>query len=64
MSSKAELIAKMLEMQTKFSEATKDGIDITEYFGETGDLPDHIVEYNKIAAEVNRMAHEEAGSHS
>ena len=63
MSSKQELIVKMLEMQQKFSDHVKDGIDMDEYYGEDGFVVDHVAEYQKIADQVNAMAHKEVGSH-
>lgn len=62
MSTKAELIAKMLEMQAKFNEHVKGGIDMEEYYADDGFMAEHVEEYNRIAAEVNAMAHAEAGS--
>jgi len=64
MSTKSELIAKMLEMQLKFSDHVKDGIDMNEYYGEDGFVVDHVTEYQKLSDQVNEMAHKEVGSHA
>jgi hypothetical protein len=65
MSSKAELIKEMLEMQKKFMDKEHaGGIDPQEYFTpEAGsDLDGYRQKYMEMAMKVVDMAHEEAGS--
>ncbi|MBT5229221.1 MAG: hypothetical protein HOM11_02980 [Methylococcales bacterium] len=64
MSTKAELIKQMQEMQAKFGDHVKGGIDIEEYYGDDGFMKEHIDAYSKLADQVNKMAHEEVGSHA
>jgi hypothetical protein len=66
MSSKAELIKEMLEMQKKFADYEhKNGVDPQEYFTpEAGsELDGYRQKYMEMAMKVVDMAHEEAGSH-
>ncbi len=65
MSSKAELIKEMLEMQKKFSSYEKaNGVDPQEYFKpEAGsELDGYRQKYQELANKVVDMAHAEAGS--
>ena len=65
MSSKAELIKEMLEMQKKFTAYEQaNGVDPQEYFTpEAGsELDGYRQKYMEIAMKVVDMAHEEAGS--
>lgn len=65
MSSKAELIKEMLEMQKKFmSYEHANGVDPKDYFSpESGhDLDGYRQKYMEMAMKVVDMAHEEAGS--
>ena len=65
MSSKAELIKEMLEMQKKFTSYEQaNGVDPQEYFTpEAGsELDGYRQKYMEIAMKVVDMAHEEAGS--
>ena len=65
MSSKAELIKEMLEMQKKFiAKEQSTGIDPQEYFTpEAGsELDGYRQKYMEMAMKVVDMAHEEAGS--
>jgi hypothetical protein len=65
MSSKAELIKEMLEMQKKFADYEhKNGVDPKDYFSpEAGhDLDGYRQKYQELANKVVDMAHEEAGS--
>lgn len=65
MSSKAELIAKLLEMQKHFIEFEhKNGVKFDDYYNPPkGHVFDNYVkEYNEIALKINEMAHQEAGS--
>jgi len=65
MSTKAELIKEMLEMQKKFANYEhKNGVDPQEYFTpESGsELDGYRQKYMEIAMKVVDMAHEEAGS--
>ncbi len=65
MSSKAELIKEMLEMQKKFSSYEHaNGVDPQEYFTpEPGsELDGYRQKYQELANKVVDMAHEEAGS--
>ena len=67
MSSKAEKIAKLLEMQKKFIEYERaNGVDPKDYFTpESGHTLDgYRQEYNKLAMEVCGDAHKEVGSKS
>jgi hypothetical protein len=66
MSSKAELIKEMLEMQKKFMEHEHvSGIDPQDYFTPKAgsDLDGYRQKYMEMAMQVVDMAHEEAGSH-
>ena len=66
MSSKAELIKEMLEMQKKFiSYEQVNGVDPQEYFApEAGSELDGFREkYQELANKVVDLAHEETGSH-
>jgi hypothetical protein len=66
MSSKAELIKEMLEMQKKFADYEhKNGVDPQEYFTpEPGsELDGYRQKYMEMAMKVVDMAHKEAGSH-
>ena len=66
MSSKAELIKEMLEMQKKFTRYEQaNGIDPQEYFSpEAGSMLEGYREkYQELANKVVDMAHEETGSH-
>jgi hypothetical protein len=66
MSTKAELIKEMLEMQKKFiAKEQSSGIDPQDYFTpEAGsDLDGYRQKYMEIAMQVVDMAHDEAGSH-
>jgi hypothetical protein len=66
MSSKAELIKEMLEMQKKFINYEHiNGIDPQEYFtpGSGEELDGYRQKYMELAMKVVDMAHEEAGSH-
>ena len=66
MSSKAEKIEKMLEMQKKFIELEQSGqVTAESYWApESGaDLDGFKEEYAKLANEVVDAAHEEKGSH-
>ena len=65
MSSKAELIKEMLEMQKKFTAYEQaNGVDPQEYFTpEAGsDLDGYRQKYMDMAMKVVDMAHKEAGS--
>ncbi|MDH5766724.1 MAG: hypothetical protein OEZ38_11975 [Gammaproteobacteria bacterium] len=65
MSTKAELIKEMMEMQKKFiSHEHEHGVDPQEYFApEPGsDLDGYRQKYRDIAMKVVDMAHEEVGS--
>jgi len=65
MSSKAELIKEMMEMQKKFISHEQDhGIDPQEYFAPQAgsDLDGYRQKYRDIAMKVVDMAHEEVGS--
>jgi hypothetical protein len=65
MSSKAELIKEMLEMQKKFANYEhKNGVDPQEYFTpEAGsELDGYRQKYMEMAMKVVDMAHKEAGS--
>lgn len=65
MSSKAELIKEMLEMQKKFMDYEhNNGVDPQDYFSpESGhDLDGYRQKYQELAMKVVDMAHEEAGS--
>lgn len=65
MSSKAELIKEMLEMQKKFiSQEQAGGIDPQDYFTpEAGsELDGYRQKYMEMAMQVVDMAHDEAGS--
>ncbi len=65
MSSKAELIKEMLEMQKKFSSYEQaNGVDPKDYFKpEAGSEFDGYREkYQELANKVVDMAHKEAGS--
>ena len=65
MSSKAELIKEMLEMQKKFiAHEQAEGVDPQDYFTpEAGsDLDGYRQKYMELAMKVVDMAHEEAGS--
>ena len=65
MSSKADLIKEMLEMQKKFiSKEQSQGIDPQDYFTpEAGsDLDGYRQKYMELAMKVVDMAHDEAGS--
>ena len=65
MSSKADMIKEMLEMQKKFSAYEQaNGVDPQEYFTpESGSEFDGYREkYQELANKVVDMAHEEAGS--
>ena len=58
---KSELIAKMLEMQKKFVDLEhKDGIDPGEYYNPPSGSPleNYVAEYNDLARQVNKLAHE------
>ena len=66
MSSKAELIKQMLEMQKKFAAYEHaNGVDPQEYFTpEAGsELEGYREKYQELANKVVDMAHEETGSH-
>jgi hypothetical protein len=66
MSSKAEMIKEMLEMQKKFSSYEQaNGVDPEEYFTpEAGsELDGYRKRYQELANKVVDLAHEEAGSH-
>ena len=65
MSSKAELIKEMLEMQKKFTSYEQaNGVDPQDYFTpEAGsELDGYRQKYQELANKVVDMAHEEAGS--
>jgi hypothetical protein len=65
MSTKAELIKEMLEMQKKFADYEhKNGVDPQEYFTpESGsELDGYRQKYMEMAMKVVDMAHAEAGS--
>ena len=65
MSTKAELITKMLEMQKKFISHEHSGeFSADNYYMPPAGHPleGYIKEYNEIAKQVNEMAHAEAGS--
>jgi hypothetical protein len=65
MSTKAELIKEMLEMQKKFANYEhKNGVDPQEYFTpEAGsELDGYRQKYMEMAMKVVDMAHAEAGS--
>jgi hypothetical protein len=65
MSSKAELIKEMLEMQKKFTSFEQaNGVDPQDYFTpEAGsELDGYRQKYQELANKVVDMAHEEAGS--
>ena len=65
MSSKAEMIKEMLEMQKKFSSYEQaNGVDPQEYFTpEAGsEFDGYRDRYQELANKVVDMAHEEAGS--
>jgi len=65
MSSKAELIKEMLEMQKKFMDYEHSkGVDPQDYFSpESGhELDGYRQKYMELAMKVVDMAHEEAGS--
>ena len=65
MSSKAELIKEMLEMQKKFTSYEQaNGVDPEEYFTpEAGsELDGYRAKYQELANKVVDLAHEEAGS--
>lgn len=66
MSSKADKIKEMMEMQEKFMEIErKQGVSQKEYYTpEAGSLLDgYRQKFNDLAMEVVDMAHEERGSH-
>ncbi len=65
MSSKKEMIQKMLEMQKKFIEYEhENGIDPKDYFAPDDDHPlaGYRQEYRDLAMAVVEAAHEEVGS--
>jgi len=65
MSSKAELIKEMLEMQKKFTSYEQtNGVDPKDYFSpDSGhELDGYRQKYMEMAMQVVDMAHEEAGS--
>lgn len=65
MSTKAELINEMLEMQRKFIEFEhKNGIHPDDYYnpGADHELADYRQKYNDLSIQVLDMAHEEKGS--
>jgi len=65
MSSKAEMIKEMLEMQKKFSSLEQaNGIDPQDYFTPAAgsELDGYRAKYQELANKVVDMAHEEAGS--
>ncbi|HHJ36503.1 MAG TPA: hypothetical protein ENJ87_12125 [Gammaproteobacteria bacterium] len=65
MSSKAELIKEMLEMQKKFMEYEhNNGVDPEDYFSPKSghELDGYRQKYMELAMKVVDMAHEEAGS--
>jgi hypothetical protein len=65
MSSKAENIKKMIEMQKKFIEYEhKHGVDPKDYFTPAAghELDGYRQQYMDLAMEVVDMAHKEAGS--
>ncbi len=65
MSSKQELISKMMEMQKKFiAYEQENGVDMEDYFvGEEGHPLHHFrQEYMDLANQLVDMAHEEKGS--
>jgi hypothetical protein len=64
MSTKAELIKEMLEMQKFMSYEHANGVDPQEYFTpEAGaELDGYRAKYQELANKVVDMAHEEAGS--
>jgi len=65
MSSKAELIKEMLEMQKKFTSYEQaNGVDPEEYFTPQAgsELDGYRQKYLEMAMKVVDMAHEEAGS--
>lgn len=67
MSSKQEIIKKMIEMQKMFSEYERaNGVRPQEYYvpQEGHVLKGYREEYAKLAAQVLAMAHEEVGSHA
>ncbi len=65
MSEKAELIAKMLEMQKKFiAYEHENGVSMAEYYAEEEGHPLHNYrkEFAELAIKVNGIAHKEEGS--
>jgi hypothetical protein len=65
MSSKAELIKEMLEMQKKFvNYEHKNGVDPQDYFTPAAgsELDGYRQKYMEMAMKVVDMAHKEAGS--
>jgi hypothetical protein len=65
MSSKADKIKKMIEMQKKFIDYEhKNGVDPKDYFAPPAghELDGYRDEYRDLANEVVDMAHAEAGS--
>ena len=65
MTTKQELIEKMIQMQKQFMERErKSGIDLEDYFTpQPGDLLDGYREaFSELATQVVDLAHEEKGS--
>ncbi|HEB86806.1 MAG TPA: hypothetical protein ENI68_07320 [Gammaproteobacteria bacterium] len=65
MSEKAELIAKMLELQKKFiAYEHENGLSMDEYYtaAEGHPLHNYREEFAELAIKVNSIAHEEKGS--
>ena len=66
MSEKQAIIARMLEMQQRFSEIEHAGeFSAEEYYDSEGDseLAAYKKEYEELATRLVDMAHEEKGSH-
>ena len=62
---KQDKIKKLLEMQKKFIELDREGIDPKDYFAPESDeldLAKHRSEYMNLAMEIVDDAHEEKGS--
>ena len=62
---KQDKIKKLLEMQKKFIELDREGIDPKDYFApesDESDLAKHRSEYMNLAMEIVNDAHEEKGS--
>ncbi len=62
---KNELITKMLQMQKKFVDLEhSSGIDPGEYYNPPSGSPleNYVAEYNELASQVNKLAHEIKGS--